>query len=123
MFSRAIAMLVAPWLPFAAVMLPLGATHRANALIAGSIATVLSAFSFAYDRARLGAAVLGGWVALTAFIFPSTLLEEVVTVSWGVTMFAFMAGPFSDPPRSFLVPAPQPAAEPVIAAEEVRRAA
>jgi hypothetical protein len=123
MFSRAIAMLVAPWLPFAALMLPLGATHRANALIAGSIATLLSAFSLAYNPARMGAAVLGAWVALTAFIFPSTLLEEVVAVSWGVTMFAFMAGPFSDPPRSFFVPAPKPAAEPVVFAEEARRAA
>ena len=43
--------------------------------------------------------VLAAWVALTAFIFPSTLLEEVVVVSWGVAMFSCMFGPFSERPR------------------------
>ena len=67
-----------------------------NALVAGTLALVLSAFSLTYDRARLSVALIGVWVALSAFIFQSTLLEEVVTVSWGVSMFTLMVGPFSD---------------------------
>ena len=96
MLSRSLGILVAPWLPAAALILPLGPAHATNALVAGTLALVLSAFSLTYDRARLSVALIGVWVALSAFIFQSTLLEEVVTVSWGVSMFTLMVGPFSD---------------------------
>ena len=115
MLSRCFAILVAPLLAFAPLVLPIGPTHATNAVIAGTLALLLSALSLTFDRARVATAIVGGWVALTAFIFQSTLLEEVVTVSWGVTMFVFMAGPFSDAPRVFWTraavaePAPAPA--------------
>jgi hypothetical protein len=99
MLSRCLAIVLAPLLAFAPLVLPLGSVHAANAVIAGTLALLLSTLSLTFDRARFGTAILGGWVALTPFIFPSTLLEEVVTVSWGVSMFVLMAGPFSNPPR------------------------
>ena len=99
MLSRCFAILVAPLLAFAPLVLPIGPTHATNAVIAGTLALLLSALSLTFDRARVATAIVGGWVALTAFIFQSTLLEEVVTVSWGVSMFVLMAGPFSNPPR------------------------
>jgi hypothetical protein len=43
---------------------------------------------------------IGIWVALTGFIFPSTLLEEVVVVSWGAVMFICMFAPFREPARA-----------------------
>jgi hypothetical protein len=111
MLSRAIAIVFASFLPTAALIFPLSPAHRINALIAGTLATVLAGFSMAYDRARMGAVFIGGWVALTAFIFPSTLIEEVVTVCWGTMMFVSLAGPFSEPPRRTWVAAPQTAKE------------
>jgi hypothetical protein len=116
MLSRCLAILIAPLLAFAPLVLPIGPAHTTDAVIAGTLATLLSMLSLTYDRARVGTAILGGWVALTAFIFPSTLLEEVVTVSWGVSMFVLMVGPFSQAPRvSFalatpdIAPVPAPA--------------
>jgi hypothetical protein len=100
MLSRTLAILFASFLPSAALFLPMGPAHRLNALIAGTLATVLAGLSMAYDRARLGAVLIGGWVALSPFVFSSTLLEEVVTVCWGTMMFTCLAGPFSEPPRS-----------------------
>jgi hypothetical protein len=129
MLSRSLAILVAPWLPAAALILPLGPAHAANALVAGMLALVLSAFSLTYDRARVSVALIGVWVALTAFIFQSTLLEEVVAVSWGVSMFTLMVGPFSDPFQvtrtRTLVLAVAPAASraPAVAAVDLGRAA
>lgn len=106
MFSRSIAILIGTWLPMLAVMLPIGPVHTANAIIAGIAATLLSLAALADDRARVGAAVVGAWVALSPFIFDSTLLEKVLTVSWGVTMFVCLIGPFSSAPRVALVPVP-----------------
>jgi hypothetical protein len=91
------------WLPMLAVVLPLGPVHTVNAIVAGIAATLLSLAALSDDRARIGAAVVGGWVALSPFIFSSTLIEKVLTVSWGVTTFACMIGPFSASPRSELV--------------------
>ena len=99
MLTRSLAILLAPWLPLAALILPMGAAHRIDDLVAGTIATILSALALASDRARIGAAVVGGWVALTAFIFPSTLLEAMVALSWGTLMLAWLAGPFSTAPQ------------------------
>jgi len=50
------------------------------------------------------------------------LLEKVVTVSWGITMFAFMIGPFSHAPV-VTVSAPEKATPPVDAEPELARAA
>ena len=99
MLSRLFAILFASFLPTAALILPFGSAHRVNAIVAGTLATILAGLAMASDRARFGAVAIGGWVALTAFIFPSTLLEEVVVVCWGTMMFVSLAGPLSEPPR------------------------
>ena len=103
MLSRSLAILFASWLPVAALILPLGPAHRISALVSGILGTALSGFALASDRARVGGAIIGAWVALTAFIFPSTLLEEVIALSWGISMVACLAGPFSAPPATFRV--------------------
>jgi hypothetical protein len=100
MFTRSLAILLAPLLPMAALILPMGAPHRIDDLVAGVVATILSGFALGSDRARIGAAVVGGWVALAALVFPGTLIEEVVALSWGALMLSWMAGPFSAAPRA-----------------------
>ncbi len=97
MFARSLAILVSPWLPCAALILPFGRAHTINALLAGALAVALSAFSLTSERVGSLVSAIGMWVALTAFIFPSTLLEEVVVVSWGVVMFICMFAPFREP--------------------------
>jgi low temperature requirement protein LtrA len=94
-----LAIVISSWLPALGLILPFGAAHRANALVAGIVGTVLCALSLADRRARFGAALVGAWVALSPFlILQSTLLEKVVTVSWGVAMFTWLIGPFSESP-------------------------
>ena len=83
---------------------------------------LLAGLSMAYDRARIGTAMIGAWVALTAFIFPSNLMEEVLTVSWGTLMLATMAGPLSASPRTFRTAAAQPS-EPAAEERQVQLAA
>ncbi len=115
MFSRSLAILIAPWLPAAAVILSLGPAHTMNDLIAGTLAVILSAFALISRRVSFAVSVVAAWVALTAFIFPSTLVEEVVAVSWGVAMFTCMSGPFSRAPdiyRSASLQATPPASIP-----------
>jgi hypothetical protein len=97
--------------------------HTANALIAGILATALSLAALADDRARIGTAVVGAWVALSPFVFTSTLLEEVLTVSWGVTIIVCMIGPFSAAPHVEIVGAPQARKPPVEEEPALRRAA
>jgi hypothetical protein len=107
MFSRSVSILISAWLPMLGVILPLGPVHTANALIAGSLATLLSFAALVDNRARIGTAVVGAWVALSPFIiFDSTMIEKVLTVSWGVTIFVHLIGPFSDPPRVEKIRAP-----------------
>jgi hypothetical protein len=108
MLSRSIAILIGTWLSMLAVILPLSPAHRVSALVAGIVGTLLSFASLSDNRARIGAAVVGAWVALSPFIFASTLLEEVLTVSWGMTTFVCMIGPFSAPPHVEVIPVPQP---------------
>jgi hypothetical protein len=108
MLSRSIAILFASFLPTAALILPLSPAHKISALVAGTLATLLAALSMAYDRARIGAVLIGAWVALTPFIFPSTLVEGVLMACWGTMMFVSLAGPFSEAPRRTWVAAPQP---------------
>ena len=100
MFARSLAILLSPWLPCAALILPFGRAHTVNALVAGTLAVALSAFSLSSRRIGSLVSAIGVWVALTAFIFPSTLLEEVVVVSWGVVMFICMFAPFREPVRA-----------------------
>jgi hypothetical protein len=90
-----------------AAILPIGPVHFWNALICGTIATLLSFAALADDRARVGMAIVGGWVALSPFIFDSTLIEEVLTVSWGVLTFVHLIGPFSDAPRVTVTGVPE----------------
>jgi hypothetical protein len=97
MFTRSLAILISPWLPCAALILPFGRAHTINALVAGTLAVVLSAFSLSSRRIGSLVSAIGVWVALTGYIFPSTLLEEVVVVSWGVVMFICMFAPFKEP--------------------------
>ena len=99
MLSRSVSIVISAWLVMAAGIFPLSSVHMVNAIVAGSLATLLSFAALADDRARIGAAVVGGWVALSPFIFDSTMLEKVLTVSWGVVTFVHMIGPFADPPR------------------------
>jgi hypothetical protein len=116
MFSRCVAILIGAWLPMLAGILPLGPTHTANAIVAGTLATLFSLASLSDNRFRTATAVVGAWVALSPFVFDSTLVEKVLTVSWGVTMFTCMIGPFSDKPVT--IPAPSPEAKvPVVEAE------
>ena len=122
MFSRSVGILIGAWLPMLAVTLPIGPVHTANALIAGILATVLSLAALADDRARIGTAVVGAWVALSPFVFTSTLIEEVLTVSWGVTIFVCMIGPFSEAPHVEIVGAPQ-AQKPAVEEEPAMRRA
>lgn len=103
MLSRSIAIIIGTWLPMLAVVLPIGPVHTANAIVAGIVGTLLSLAALSDNRARYAAAVVGAWVALSPFIFDSTLIEKVLTVSWGVTMFSCMIGPFSEAPRVELV--------------------
>ncbi len=107
MFSRCVAILIGAWLPMLAGILPLGPTHTANAIVAGTLATLLSLASLSDNRFRIATAVVGAWVALAPFVFDSTLLEKVLTVSWGVTMFTCMIGPFSDKPVTIPARAPE----------------
>ena len=109
MFSRCVAILIGAWLPMLAGILPLGPTHTANAIVAGTLATMLSLASLSDNRFRIATAVVGAWVALAPFVFDSTLVEKVLTVSWGVTMFTCMIGPFSDKPVT--IPARVPEAK------------
>jgi hypothetical protein len=113
MLTRSIAILFATFLPAAALIMPLSPAHKISALVSGTLATLLAGFSMVSDRARVGAAVIGAWVALTALIFPSTLPEEVLAVCWGTMMIASLAGPLSEAPRQFRTAAIQPAQEPV----------
>jgi hypothetical protein len=99
MLSRCLALILAPALPVIPFVLPFGPAHTIDAFIAGGLATMLALFALADDRARIGAAVVGGWVALAPFVFWSSLVEQVVCVSWGVSMFVLLAGPFSMAPR------------------------
>jgi predicted membrane-bound mannosyltransferase len=115
--------MIGSWLPVLAVVLPIGPVHTANAIIAGIVATLLSFAALSDDRARIGAAVVGGWVALSPFIFESTLLEKVLTVSWGVTTFVCMIGPFSQAPRNEIVPAPVASVAPIDEETTLPRAA
>jgi hypothetical protein len=123
MLSRSLAIIIGSWLPMLAVVLPIGQVHMANALIAGTIATLLSLAALADDRARYGAAIVGAWVALSPFIFDSTLIEEVLTVSWGVTMFVGLMGPFSQAPQVERVPVLQPHVPPIEEEPTIRHAA
>lgn len=100
MFVRSLAILISTWLPCAALILPFGRAHTVNALVAGTLAVVLSGFSLSSRRIGTLVSVIGVWVALTAFLFPSTLLEEEVVVSWGVVMFICMFAPFREPVSS-----------------------
>jgi len=98
MVSRCIAILISAWFPTLAVILPLGPTHTTHAVVAGILATVLSFGSLSDNRLRIPTAVVGAWVALSPFVISSTLLEKVLAVSWGMTMFVCMIGPFSAEP-------------------------
>jgi hypothetical protein len=123
MFSRAVSILIGSWLPLFALVLPLSPFHRVNALVAGTLATLLSFAALADKRASIATAVVGAWVALTPFIFASTLLEKVLTVSWGVVMFVHLIGPFSEAPRITVTRAPDEATPPFEAEPVHARAA
>jgi len=123
MLSRSVSIVISAWLVMAAGILPLSGFHMVNAIVAGVIATLLSFAALSDNRARIGVAVVGAWVALVPFIFDSTMLEKVLTVSWGVTTFVHMIGPFSDPPRVEVVGAPVKRVPPIDAEPALPRAA
>jgi hypothetical protein len=108
MLSRCLALVLMSIFPVAPFILPFGPAHTVNAVVAGSLAALLGLFALANDRARIAAAVVAGWVALSPFVIWSTLTEQVVCVSWGVSTFVLLAGPFSMSPAVFRVPAAVP---------------
>jgi len=105
MLARCLAVLFIPILPFVPLFVPLSSAHAISAVVAGIVANALVAFALVDDRARTALAAVGAWVALSPFIFRSTLTEEAIAVCWGVGTFVLMAGPFSAPPRSVIVAA------------------
>jgi hypothetical protein len=107
MLSRSISILLSAWLPMLAAILPIGPVHFWNAIIFGTLATLLSFAALSDNRARVGMAIVGAWVALSPFIFDSTLIEEVLTVSWGVITFVHLIGPFSEAPRVTVTRVPE----------------
>jgi hypothetical protein len=123
MLSRSLGILIGTWLPTLAVILPIGQVHMVNAMVCGLVATALSLAALVDDRARVGTAVIGAWVALSPFIFDSTLLEEVLTVSWGVTIFVSMIGPFSAALRVHVERVPERRVTPVEVEPALPRAA
>ena len=123
MVSRCVAIMIGTWFPMLAVILPLGPIHKVNAIIAGVLATVLSLASLSDNRFRVATAVVGGWVALSPFLFSSTLLEEVLAVSWGVITFVCMIGPFSDKPVTMRTQVLATRATPVETTPEFAKAA
>jgi hypothetical protein len=109
MFARCIAIMFSSWLPLLGLALPFGPSHRVSAIVSGIFATVLSFGALSSDGSRIGAALVGAWVALSSIVFWSSRLEATVTVVWGVVMFFFMIGPFSAEVESkgMGTPAPQ----------------
>ena len=95
MFARCIGIMFSSWLPLLGMALPFGPAHRVNAIVAGLLAMLLSFGALSSERMRIGAALVGGWVALSSIVLWSSRLEATVTVVWGVVMFFFMVGPFS----------------------------
>jgi hypothetical protein len=108
MFARCIAIMFASWLPLLGMALPVGHAHRVNLIVSGLVATILSFGALSSDRFRTGAALVGGWVALSSIVFWSSHLEAIVTVVWGVVMFFGMLGPFSAEVESKGVAPPAP---------------
>ena len=123
MFSRCVAILIGAWLPMLAGILPLGPTHTTNAIVAGTLAALFSLASLSDNRFRIATAVVGAWVALAPFVFDSTLVEKVLTVSWGMTMFICMIGPFSDKPVTIAARVPEAMVPAFEAEREYARAA
>jgi hypothetical protein len=121
MLSRIVGLLMVAFLFTAPFVFPMGSAHAANAYIAGSLALLCGLAALADERARLGLALVGGWVALSPFIFWSTLTEQVVTVSWGVSTFVLAMGPLSEQRVTRFVPVPALPAP--VEHPEVRRAA
>jgi hypothetical protein len=108
-----IAIVIASWLPTLGVILPVSSAYATNALVAGTLATLLAGFALVDDRARYGAAVLGAWSAFMPFIVVGTLLDIVLNLSWGVAMFTYLVGPFSAAPTvTFTKPLPVRTKEP-----------
>jgi hypothetical protein len=58
-------------------VLSLGPVHTTNAIVAGTVATLLSLAALSDDRFRIATAAVGGWVAPSPFIFSSTIAPGV----------------------------------------------
>jgi hypothetical protein len=108
MFARSIAILFSSWLPLLGMALPFGTAHRMNALVSGFAAMALSFGALSDERFRIGAAVVGAWLALSSIVFWSSHLEATVMVVWGVVIFFGMIGPFSAEVESKGVQPPVP---------------
>jgi hypothetical protein len=118
MLSRIFAVVISSWLPALGVVLPVSALYEANALVVGILATVLSGFALVDERARKGAALLGAWAAFMPLFVDGSLVEKCLNITWGVAVFTFLIGPFSESPASSWVrPARVPVHAPVPQAE------
>jgi hypothetical protein len=83
MLVRCIAILISSWMPALAAILPFGSALAANALISGALGTIFALGSLSDNRLRIATGVIGVWIALSPFVFSSTLLEKALVVSWG----------------------------------------
>jgi hypothetical protein len=95
-----LAALFSSWLVALGVIVSESAAYQTNALVVGTLATVLAAFSTYDRRARYGAAVLAVWTAFMPFVVSATLVETVLNVSWATVMFPSLVGPFVERPVS-----------------------
>jgi hypothetical protein len=99
MLSRVFALSLVAWLPFVSWMVPMSPVFATATLFFGVIALGLAGVSLVYDRARFALGAVGALVAFVPFVFQATMLETVVSVSWGATLLVCMVGPFSAAPE------------------------
>jgi hypothetical protein len=95
-----LAAFVSSWLAALGVIVSESAAYQTNALVAGTLATVLAALSTLDRRARHGAAALAAWTAFMPFVVSGTIVETVLNASWAAVMFPSLIGPFVERPVS-----------------------
>jgi hypothetical protein len=125
MISRSIAILIASTLPGTALIFPMTHPLAINALVVGSLVTLLAALSLGSNAARLGAVALTLWVGLSAFLFHAHALDFAIVVPWTVATMVSLAGPFSAAPSIVMLPALKPsrAIERTFREQDLRQAA
>ena len=109
MIARSLAILIASALPSSALTVPMTSPLAENALVAGSMVTLLAALGLGNNVARRAAVAVTLWIGLSVFLFDARMLDFAVIVPWTVATLVSLAGPFSAPPQSVILPAVTPA--------------